>query len=85
MNDKQNLFLQNTRYRVKQPFSERLWDSWAFKQDEVLRFVRSYYSFYDGLYIYEFLSELDSLTKFWALPDKQEVETWKDFFEVADR
>jgi hypothetical protein len=77
---RKNIFVEGKCYRVERPFSLKLWETWVFESGEILRFVRDYYSHYDGLSLYEFKSEPDGATKYWALPDDDSAEKWTEYF-----
>jgi len=77
---RRNIFAEGKCYRVERSFTLTLWETWVFEKGQVLRFVRDYYSHYDGLSLYEFISDSDGATKYWVLPDTDGAETWKEYF-----
>jgi hypothetical protein len=80
MSWRNNIFEVNGRYVVKKTIT---CGSWVFKEGDILRFLRDYYSFHDEASFYEFQNELDNQLKYWILDDEDPVYKWQEFFERA--
>jgi len=73
------IFIADRFYRVKQTFKS---GSSNFRLDEVLVFVKDYYSIYDSSFVYEFRDTATAETKYWWLPHDDSSSLWEDFFEM---
>jgi hypothetical protein len=73
------IFIVDKFYRVKQTFKS---GSSNFQLDEVLVFVKDYYSIYDSSFVYEFRDTTAGETKYWWLRHDDSSSRWEDFFEM---